>query len=108
MALRTLSPDATYKTEVEALVPVEEGGTTIAKFTVWFRYIPVSEYRDYSVIGDAEVVRNVVTNWEGIEDADGNEYVFNQDHLDEIVEMSFFYNGVLNAYNRRFNPLKNY
>ena len=107
MTLRIVDPDTPYRTEVEAVVPLADGGVAAASFTVDIKCLPLDRYTRYAIQGDAETVRQVVVGWSGIEDAAGNELPFGTDHLAELSEMPYFFNAVLIAYSKRFSPVKN-
>ena len=101
------SPDTLYRTDVEVVVPQEKGGAQAFDIVVLMRCLPHDHYLDYTVKGDAEVVRQVVGGWEGIEDEAGEPLPFTQENLATLSGLPYFSAAVLFAYGPRFAPRKN-
>lgn len=69
----------------------ETGGQTPVSFKGTFKGLDLNEYKDLmkrsqdSDDGDALIVREVLLDWSGVQDEDGNELPFNEANRDALM-----------------------
>lgn len=80
-----------------------EGGQITSSFTGRFKAIPVSEaqkFNHYSPEDTTNYLRAIFIGWgEDLADEDGNPIAYSDMARDDLIDMAYVRQGVLNAYN---------
>lgn len=95
-----LTEKRTIKWPVTVDVPQDGGSTRPAKFTVEFRLLDQSDI-DVSLAqarNDAEFLFEVMQDWEGVADEDGQTIEFSDDTARRVVDIPYVRNALLRAY----------
>ena len=92
----------TFKWPVIVEEPTDGGVFEDSKFDAVFKRVPRSEFQKLADKGDFELLKAVLTGWEGIEDEDGKAVPFSQAMMKEFSDDPYWIRGVLKAYTETF------
>lgn len=104
------APADTYKTKVTVLIPGDFGKTQRCEFTVQFKRLKASEYRETLVrLGeaarraevtdvDAALLSEVVLGWDGLLDADDQPVSFSPDALGELLDIGCYRHAIFDRF----------
>ena len=92
----------TFKWPVKIKEPADGGVFETSTFDAVFKRVPRSEFQKLADKGDLELLKAVLTGWEGIEDEDGKPVPFSQVTMKEFADDSYWIRGVLSAYTETF------
>lgn len=96
----------TFKWPVKVEEPADGGVFEASTFDAVFKRVPRSEFQKLADKGDLELLKVVMTGWEGIEDEDGKALPFSQSALKEFADDPYWIRGVLSAYTETFEGAK--
>ena len=96
----------TFKWPVKVEEPADGGVFEESTFDAIFKRIPRSEFKKLADKGDLELLKVVLTGWEGIEDEGGKPVPFSQVAMKEFVDDPYWIRGVLSAYTETFEGAK--
>jgi len=92
----------TFKWPVKIEEPADGGVFETSTFDAVFKRVPRSEFQKLADKGDLELLKAVLTGWEGIEDEDGKPVPFSQATMKEFADDPYWIRGVLSAYTETF------
>lgn len=75
-------------------------------FDATFKRVPRSEFQELADKGDLELLKAVLTGWEGIEDESSKPVPFSSEMLKEFADDPYWIRGVLSAYTETFEGAK--
>lgn len=96
----------TFKWPVEVEEPADGGVFETSKFDAIFKRVPRSEFKKLADKGDFELLKAVMTGWDGIEDEDGKAVPFTQAVMKEFADDPYWIRGVLKSYTETFEGAK--
>lgn len=92
----------TFKWPVTIEEPADGGVFEESTFDAVFKRVPRSEFQRLADKGDLELLKAVLTGWEGIDDEDGKPVPFSQATMKEFSDDPYWIRGVLKAYTETF------
>ena len=95
----------TFKWPVTVEEPTDGGVFEDSRFDAIFKRVPRSEFQKLADKGDLELLKAVLTGWEGIEDEDGKAVPFSQVTVKEFADDPYWIRGVLKAYTETLRVL---
>ena len=96
----------TFKWPVTVEEPADGGVFDESTFDAVFKRVPRSEFQELADKGDHDLLKAVMTGWEGIEDEDGKPLPFSQVAMKEFADDPYWIRGVLKAYTETFEGAK--
>lgn len=103
---RLPNPDESLPTEVTVLVPTAEG-VDERTVTLAFRPLPTDEVDALARQGDAELLAEVITSWDGVCGTDGEVLPCTRPHRLLVGRIACFARAAVAAYMDRIAPAKN-
>jgi len=96
----------TFKWPVKVEEPADGGVFETSEFEAVFKRVPRSEFQKLADKGDLELLKSVLTGWEGIEDESGKPVPYSSETLKEFADDPYWIRGVLSAYTETFEGAK--
>ena len=96
----------TFKWPVKVEEPADGGVFETSEFEAVFKRVPRSEFQKLADKGDLELLKSVLTGWEGIEDESGKPVPYSSEMLKEFADDPYWIRGVLSAYTETFEGAK--
>jgi hypothetical protein len=93
----------TYKWPVTVQIPTDGGRYTKATFTAEFRAMSQKEIDELVLAGrdgdrDADLCRELLVGWSGVQDEDGSEIAFSDEAKDRLLNITYVRHGLLDAF----------
>lgn len=96
-----LEEQKNVKWPVTVNIPRDGGRTTKAEFTAHFELLPQTEFREIyeqENASDEDLVRRVLTGWDGVADADGQPIEYNEDAREMMIRIPYVRAAMVSAY----------
>lgn len=96
-----LEEQKTVKWPVTVHIPRDGGRTTKAEFTAHFELLPQDEFREIYAqenASDEDLLRRVLTGWDGVADADGGTIACNAETLETMIRIPYVRAAMVTAY----------
>ena len=87
-----------YKWPVTVESPVDGGKFKKQTFTAVFKKMSRSSFNDLIEAGDDAFVSDIIVDWEGIKDEDGDDVPFNESNKAMLFDDPYVLRGVIEAY----------
>mgnify|MGYP003138465275 CR=1 FL=1 len=88
---------STVKWPVQVSVPADGGRFDKETYEGVFKNLGRAAIEELATQGDPELVRAVLTDWEGIEEEDGKPVAFNSKNLEEWIDNPHWLRGTTKA-----------
>ncbi len=93
----------TFKWPVNVEEPTDGGTFETSTFDAVFKRVGRAEFAKLSEKGDLDLLKAIVTGWEGISDEAGKDIPFSIEALKEFADDPYWIRGVLKAYTETFD-----
>lgn len=96
-----LEEQKNIKWPVTVNIPCDGGRTTKGEFTAHFELLPQDEFREIYAqdnASDEDLLRRVLTGWDGVADADGQPIEYNEDTREMMIRIPYVRAAMITAY----------
>jgi hypothetical protein len=96
----------TFKWPVSVEEPADGGTFETTTFDAIFKRVGRSEFVKLSEEGEFDLLKAVLTGWDGIEDENGKALPFSIEAMRELSDDPYWIRGILKAYTDTFDGAK--